>query len=165
VLKLPKVQGGILVRSLTGLCGFFEFWKTRRFCFFKSSRNQRTGGSSSSKNKFKIKESWVPVISNTLQELAVLRLVFWLFNFFWESWLYTRVVSNVTLCFTPPLSHLLWPPIYPLFRFYLQSKEILLNLGMKCWNLAFNAQGSGVIIVHVLVPVIKSGYEMLKFSI
>jgi hypothetical protein len=68
--------------------------------------------------------------------------------------LYTRVVSNVTLCFTP-LSHLLWPPIYTLFRFYLQSKEILLNLGMKCSNLAFNAQGSGVIILLVLVRAVK----------
>ncbi len=36
---------------------------------------------------------------------------------------------------------------YHLFQCYPQSKEILLNLGMKCWNLAFNAQGSRVIIV------------------
>jgi hypothetical protein len=27
------------------------------------------------------------------------------------------------------------------------SKEILLDVGMKCWNSAFNAQGSRVIIV------------------
>jgi hypothetical protein len=58
---------GILVRSLIGLCGFFEFRKTCRFWFFKFSINQRTGGSSSSKNKFKIKESWVLVISNTFK--------------------------------------------------------------------------------------------------
>jgi hypothetical protein len=31
---------------------------------------------------------------------------------------------------------------YPLFESGPQSKEVLLNLGMKCWNLAFNAQGS-----------------------
>jgi hypothetical protein len=39
------------------------------------------------------------------------------------------------------------PPIssafasYPLFQSYLWSKEILLNLGMKWWNSAFNTQG------------------------
>ncbi len=27
---------------------------------------------------------------------------------------------------------------YPLFQWYLQSDEILLTLGMKCWNSAFN---------------------------
>jgi len=37
------------------------------------------------------------------------------------------------------------PPI-PSFS-GLQSNEILLNLGMKCWNSAFNAQGSRAIIV------------------
>jgi len=38
---------------------------------------------------------------------------------------------------------------YPLFQWYLQSNEILLNLNMKCWNSAFNAQGSRVITVVV----------------
>jgi hypothetical protein len=33
-----------------------------------------------------------------------------------------RVICKVTLCFT----------LYPLFQWSLQSKEILLNLGMKC---------------------------------
>jgi hypothetical protein len=47
-----------------------------------------------------------------------------------------------------PLSPLLSPP-YPLCQWYPQSKEILLNLSMKCWNSAFNAQGSKVIIVVV----------------
>ncbi len=37
-------------------------------------------------------------------------------------------LSGVTLSYTP----------YPLcFETYLQSKEILLNLSMKCWNSAF----------------------------
>jgi hypothetical protein len=27
----------------------------------------------------------------------------------------------------------------PLFKCYLQSKEILLNMGIKCWNSGFNA--------------------------
>ncbi len=38
---------------------------------------------------------------------------------------------------------------YPLFQSYLQSKEILLNLSVKCWNSAFNAHRSRVIIVVV----------------
>jgi len=49
------------------------------------------------------------------------------------------VIRKVTLSFTP----------YPLFQWYSQSKEILFNFSMKCWNLAFNAQGSRVIIVVV----------------
>jgi hypothetical protein len=36
----------------------------------------------------------------------------------------TRVIHKVTLCFTP----------YPLFQRYRQSKEILLNLGMRFEN-------------------------------
>ncbi len=48
-----------------------------------------------------------------------------------------KVIHKVTLSFTP----------YPLFQWYPQSKEILFNLSMKCWNLAFNAQGSRVIVV------------------
>jgi hypothetical protein len=31
---------------------------------------------------------------------------------------------------------------YPVFERGPQSKEVLLNLGMKCWNSAFNVQGS-----------------------
>ncbi len=44
---------------------------------------------------------------------------------------------------------------YPLFQWYLQSNEILLNLSMKCWNSAFNAQGSRVIIVVVQVGEVR----------
>jgi hypothetical protein len=32
--------------------------------------------------------------------------------------------------------------LYPLFEWGPQSKEVLLNMGTKCWNSAFNAQGS-----------------------
>ncbi len=45
--------------------------------------------------------------------------------------------------------------LYPLFQWYPQSKEILLNLSMKCWNSVFNAQGSRVIIVVVQVGALK----------
>ncbi len=44
---------------------------------------------------------------------------------------------------------------YPLFEWYPQSKEILLDLSMKCWNSTFNAQGSRVIIVVVQVGAVK----------
>ncbi len=49
---------------------------------------------------------------------------------------------------------LLSPP-YPLFQRYLQSKEHILNLSMKCWNSAFHAQGLRVIIVVVQVGAVK----------
>ncbi len=49
---------------------------------------------------------------------------------------------------------LLSPP-YPLFQWYPQSKDILLNLCMKCWNLAFDAQGLRLIIVIVQLGAVK----------
>jgi hypothetical protein len=61
---------------------------------------------------------------------------------------YIRVILKVTLCFT---SYLLSFCPYPLFQWYPQSKEILLNLGIN----AFNAQGSRVIIVVVQVGAVK----------
>jgi hypothetical protein len=45
--------------------------------------------------------------------------------------------------------------IHPLFQWYPQSKEILLNLSLKRWNSAFNAQGSRLIIVIVQVRAVK----------
>jgi hypothetical protein len=58
---------------------------------------------------------------------------------------WNRVIGKGTLCFAP----------YPFFQWYLQSEEILLNIGMKCWNSAFNAQDSRVIIVVVQVGAVK----------
>jgi hypothetical protein len=49
---------------------------------------------------------------------------------------------------------------YPLFQWYLQSKEILLNLSMKCWNSVFNAQGSRFIIVILQVRGMSSENNM-----
>jgi hypothetical protein len=82
-----------------------------------------------------------------------------------------RVIPKVTLsspcfwaCFHP----------YPLFQWYLQSKEILLNLSMKCWNSAFNAQGSRVIIsvvqvgavkIYVVVEALKKMKDRMKLSL
>ncbi len=63
-----------------------------------------------------------------------------------------KVIHKVTLSFTP-FSFAFAP--YPLFQWYPQRKQILLNLGMKCWNSAFNAQGSRVIIVVVQVGAVK----------
>ncbi len=65
---------------------------------------------------------------------------------------YNEVICKVTLSFTP----------YPLFEWYLRSKEILLNLNMKCWNSAFHAQGSRVIIVVVQVTAVKIYVAAMK---
>jgi hypothetical protein len=67
-----------------------------------------------------------------------------------------RVIHKVALaspCLSPP---------YPLFQWYLQRKEILLNLNMECWNLAFNAQGSRLIIVVVQVWGVVAAVEALR---
>ncbi len=56
-----------------------------------------------------------------------------------------KVICKFTLSFTP----------YPLFQWYSQSKEILLNLSMICWNSAFHVQGSRVIIVVVQAGALK----------
>jgi hypothetical protein len=42
-----------------------------------------------------------------------------------------------------------------LFQWYPQSKDVLLNLSMKCWNSAFNAQGSRLIRVVVQLGAVK----------
>jgi hypothetical protein len=64
-----------------------------------------------------------------------------------------RVICKVTL--SSPLSLGLLSPPYPLFQWYLQSQEILLNLSMKCCNSALNAQGSRLIIVVVQLGIVK----------
>jgi hypothetical protein len=56
-----------------------------------------------------------------------------------------KVIHKVTLSFT----------LHPIFRWYLQNKEILLNLSMKCWSSAVNSQGSSVTIVVVRVGAVK----------
>jgi hypothetical protein len=57
-----------------------------------------------------------------------------------------KVMCKVTFSFHPLFLFAFTP--YPLFDWYSQRKEILLNLSTKCWNSAFNAQqGSRVIIV------------------
>jgi hypothetical protein len=54
--------------------------------------------------------------------------------------MFNKVMWKVALSFT----------LYPVFMWYLQSKEILLNLSLKCWKSAFNAQGPRVIIIVVV---------------
>jgi hypothetical protein len=49
---------------------------------------------------------------------------------------------------------MLSPPI-PTFSGISKVREILLNLTMKCWNSAFNAQWLRVIIVVVQVGTVK----------
>jgi hypothetical protein len=49
------------------------------------------------------------------------------------------------------------PNTYPFFEWYPQNKEILLNLSMKCWYSAFNAQGgSRVTIIVVQVGAVEN---------
>jgi len=56
-----------------------------------------------------------------------------------------RVIRKVTLS-----SPCLWASLttYPLFQWYLQSKEILINLSMKWWYSAFNAQCSRLNLIY-----------------
>ncbi len=62
-------------------------------------------------------------------------------------------LSGKSACFHPVFGPAFTP--YPLSRWYLQSKEILLNLSMNCWNSAFFAQSSSVIIVVVYEGAVK----------
>ncbi len=65
---------------------------------------------------------------------------------------FIRVIPKVTLS-----SPCLWASFHPLspLSWYLQSKDILINLSMKCWYEAFNAQGSRLIIVVVQLGAVK----------
>jgi hypothetical protein len=76
----------------------------------------------------------------------------------WFDWLFTFIVEPIELSMKSPSLHPVFgPPFtpYPLFQWYPQSKQLLLNLSMKCWNLASNAQGLEVIIIVVHVGVVK----------
>jgi hypothetical protein len=64
-------------------------------------------------------------------------------------------LQTIDLSRKSPCLHPLFHPPYPFFQWYPQSNEILLNLNMKCWNSAFNAEGSSVIIVVVQVGALK----------
>jgi hypothetical protein len=57
----------------------------------------------------------------------------------------------------PCLYPVFGPPFtpYPLFQWYPQSKDILMNLSMKCSYSTFNAQGSRLIIVVVQLGAVK----------
>jgi hypothetical protein len=73
---------------------------------------------------------------------------------FWSvqpSLIENRVICKLTLS----LGLLSPPMIYPLFQWYLQSKDILINLSRKCWYSAFNAQGLRQIIVVVQLGAVK----------
>ncbi len=71
-----------------------------------------------------------------------------------------KVIPEVTLSlhhvFGSPLTPI--PTPFPLFQWYTQSKDILINLinlSMKCWFSVFNAQGSRLIIVVVQLGAVK----------
>jgi hypothetical protein len=54
-------------------------------------------------------------------------------------------LSRVELSVKSPCLWACFDP-YPQFHWYLQSKEILLHLSMRCWNWAFHAQGSRLVV-------------------
>jgi hypothetical protein len=84
-----------------------------------------------------------------------------------ESWRTPNLQLFQVLGFTPTLGqsgvaivHVFGPPFtpYPLFQWYLRSKDIfiksqyeMLQLTTKRWNLVFNAQGSRLIIVVIVL--------------
>ncbi len=70
-------------------------------------------------------------------------------SLFPKIWWNIRVIHKVTLFSACP-----WAS-YPLFQWYPQSNDILLNLSMKCWNSAFTAQGSRLIIIVVQLGTVK----------
>jgi len=72
-----------------------------------------------------------------------------------------QVVANRVLRKFTLFLGLLSPPILS-FEWGPQRKEILLNLGMKCWNSAFNLQGPRLIIVVVQVGAVKIYVEALR---
>jgi len=82
------------------------------------------------------------------------------------SWLernanfYTIKFSIKSPCLHPTFGSPFTPK--PLFQWYPQSNEIILNLGMKCWNSAINAQGSRIIIMAVKVGAVKGFQEKGK---
>jgi hypothetical protein len=80
-----------------------------------------------------------------------------LHNYYNKLLEHIKVIPKVTLSssclwvsFHPPM-----PSPFPLFQWYTQSKDILINLSMKCWFSAFNAQGSRLIIVVVQLGAVK----------
>jgi len=69
-----------------------------------------------------------------------------------------QILHLIELSVKSPCLHPVFAPAftrYLFFHWYPQSKDILLNLSIKCWNSASNAQGSRLIIVVVQVRVMK----------
>jgi len=93
-----------------------------------------------------------------------------LWNWFWDS-IYlcqksrrnSKVIPKVTPSFTPT-SFLLPPPISSSFSDTRNITKFLLNLSMKCWNSAFNAHGSRVIIIVVEVWALRI-YVAIVFAL
>jgi hypothetical protein len=78
-------------------------------------------------------------------------------NLLTQQWHLQIILKSIELSLKSPWPPCLWACFhpYPLFQWYSQSKESLLNLSMKCWNSVFNAQGSRLIIVLVHVGAVK----------
>jgi hypothetical protein len=69
------------------------------------------------------------------------------------------ILQILELPIKSPAVHPVFGPVftpYPLFQWYPQSNEILLNLSMKCRNSAFNAERWRVIVVVVQVGAVSA---------
>jgi hypothetical protein len=85
------------------------------------------------------------------------------FNLLWFRWVGDKYFNcpSELLVKSPSLWACFHPP-YPLFPWYLQSKEFKKKSSMKCWNSAFNAQSLRVIIVVVQVGAVKIYVEAVE---
>jgi len=73
-----------------------------------------------------------------------------------------QVVAKIEFSVKSPCFWASFHPSILSFEWGPQCKEILLNLGMKCWNSAFNLQGPRLIIVVVQVGAMKIYVEALR---
>jgi len=106
--------------------------------------------------------SWMPAWSSAFSHSALLWEFYWTsLGHLCPSWkpnVFAQILHLIELSVKSPCLDPVFEPAftpYMLFQWYPQSKDILLSLGMKCWNSASNAQGSRLIIVVVQVRVMK----------
>jgi hypothetical protein len=96
---------------------------------------------------------WIALVSMLMNRMvSILELAECITNWMLSS-LWFQCLSIKSPCL-----HLVFGPAFTtslLFQWYLQSNENWLNLGMKCLDSAFNAQGSRPVIVFQQVGVVK----------
>jgi hypothetical protein len=68
---------------------------------------------------------------------------------------YSQVGSGIRVILKITMSFGLLFTFFPLFQWYSQSKDILINLTMKCWYSSFNAHCSRLIWIVVQLRAVK----------